>query len=128
MARGAVECPKAGAREGRIVKFMCLAYLDRGMTPGPDAAAQYPPLGKAMREAGAYVDMGQLAAGSESKTVRVTDGTSKVVDGPPSRDGDGTSSPIAYFLIDCASLDDALAWAARIPAATYGSIEVRPTR
>ena len=31
------------------------------------------------------------------------------------------------FLLDCASLDDALAWATRIPAATYGSIEVRPT-
>ena len=109
------------------MKFMCLAYLDRGMTPGPDAAAQYPLLGKAMREAGAYVDMGQLAARSESKTVQVTEGTTQVGEGPPPREGDETSSPIAYFLIDCASLDDALVWAARIPAATYGSIEVRPT-
>jgi hypothetical protein len=108
------------------MKFMCLAYLDRGLTPGPDAAAQYPPLGRAMGQAGVFVDMGQLAAPSDSKTVRVTAGTSTVVDGPPSRGGDDTSSPIAYFLIDCTSLDDALAWAARIPAATYGSIEVRP--
>jgi hypothetical protein len=107
------------------MKFMCLAYLDRGLTPGPDAAAQYPLLGRAMREAGVFVDMGQLAARSDSKTVRVTASTSKVVDGLPSSDGD-TSSPIAYFLIDCTGLDDALAWAARIPAATYGSIEVRP--
>jgi hypothetical protein len=106
---------------------MCLAYLDRGLTPGPDARAGYQVLGQAMREAGAYVEMGQFAALSESKTVRITDGRSNVVDGPPSGDGAGTSSPIAYFLIDCASLDDALAWAARIPAATYGSIEVRPT-
>jgi len=79
-----------------------------------------------MGEAGVFVDMGQFAARSDSKTVRVTAGTSEVVDGPPSSDGDGTSGPIAYFLIDCASVDDALAWAARIPAATYGSIEVRP--
>jgi hypothetical protein len=110
------------------MKFMCLAYLDRGLTPGPDSAAQYPPLAQAMREAGAFVDMGQLAARNESKTVRITNDTTDVVDGPPSTDGKDTSSPIAYFLIDCASLDDALAWAARIPAATYGSIEVRPTR
>lgn len=109
------------------MKFMCLAYLDRGLTPGPDAAAQYPVLGKAMGEAGVYVDMGLLAAPSDSMTVRVTAGASKVDDGPPSSDGDDPSSPIAYFLIDCTSLDDALAWAARIPAATYGSIEVRPT-
>jgi hypothetical protein len=108
------------------MKFMCLAYLDRDLTPGPDAAAQYPLLGRAMGEAGVFVDMGQLSARSDSKTVRVTAGTSKVVDGAPSSDGDDTSSPIAYFLIDCTSLDDALAWAARIPAATYGSIEVRP--
>jgi len=79
-----------------------------------------------MREAGAYIDIGQLAARSESKTVRITDGDSTVVDGPPSSDEGETVSPIAYFLIECASLDDALAWAARIPAATYGSIEVRP--
>jgi hypothetical protein len=111
------------------VKFMCLAYLDRGLTPGPDAAPQYPLLGRAMREAGVYVDMGQLVARSDSRTVRVTDGTSSVFDGAPASDGgDTSSSPIAYFLIDCPSLDDAVGWAARIPAATYGSIEVRPTR
>jgi hypothetical protein len=108
------------------VKFMCLAYLDRGLTPGPDAAAQYPLLGRAMGEAGVYVDMGQLAGRSESKTVRVTEDTSDVTDGPPASHGDETSSPIAYFLIDCVSLDDATEWAARIPAATYGSIEIRP--
>jgi hypothetical protein len=108
------------------VRFMCLAYLDRGLTPGPDAVAQYQLLGQAMREAGAYVDTGQLAARSESKTVRMTDGDLDVVDGPPASEGGDAASPIAYFLIDCASLDDALAWAARIPAATYGSIEVRP--
>jgi hypothetical protein len=79
-----------------------------------------------MGEAGVFVDMGQLAAPSDSKTVRVADGTANAVDGPPSSVGDDTSSPIAYFLIDCTSLDDALAWAAHIPAATYGSIEVRP--
>ena len=108
------------------MKFMCLAYLDRDMTPGADAAAQYPPLGQAMHQAGVYIDMGRYGARSESKTVRVTDGTSEVVDGPPSIDGGDSSSPIAYFLVDCDSIDDALGWAARIPAATYGSIEVRP--
>jgi hypothetical protein len=110
------------------MKFMCLAYLDRGLTPGPDTAAQYPLLGRAMREAGVYVEMGQLVSQSDSKTVRVTDGMSNVVDGPPLSDRDDISSPIAFFLIDCSGIDDAVAWASRIPAATYGSIEVRPVR
>jgi hypothetical protein len=108
------------------VKFLCLVHLDRGLTPGPDVMAQYQVLGQAMRDSGVFVDSGQLADSSSSKTVRAADGDSTVVDGPPSGDGGVTSSPAAYFLLDCASLDDALAWAARIPAATYGSIEVRP--
>ena len=108
------------------MKFMCFAYLDRDMVPGPDAAAQYPPFGRAMHEAGAYIDMGQFAGRGESKTVQVTDGTPSVVDGPPRSDSPDTSSPIAYFLIDCGDLDEALRWAAQIPAAAYGSIEVRP--
>ncbi len=31
-----------------------------------------------------------------------------------------------FFLIDCASLDRAVEWAARIPEATLGLVEVRP--
>ena len=108
------------------MRFLCLAYLDRGLTPGPDAAAQTQALGQAMRDGGVFVAAGRLADRGESKTVRMTDGYLDVVDGPPSREGRDSSAPIAYFLIDCADGDDALAWAARIPAATYGSIEVRP--
>jgi hypothetical protein len=68
--------------------------------------------------------MGQLASQTDPKTVRVTDGLSTVGDRPPH--GDATAAPIAYFLIDCTGLEEALEWAARIPAAAYGSIEVRP--
>ena len=31
-----------------------------------------------------------------------------------------------YYLIDVDTLDEALEWAAKIPAARYGTIEVRP--
>ena len=108
------------------MKFLCLVYLDRGLTPGPDVMAQYQVLGQAMRDGGVFVDSGQLADSSASKTVRVADGDSTVVDGPSSGNRGATPSPAAYFLLDCAGVDDALEWAARIPAATYGSIEVRP--
>ena len=30
-----------------------------------------------------------------------------------------------YFILDCESLEDALAWAARIPAASHGAVEIR---
>ncbi len=31
-----------------------------------------------------------------------------------------------YYILDVADLDAALKWAARIPSASYGSVEVRP--
>ena len=31
-----------------------------------------------------------------------------------------------YYLIDAPDLDAAIAWAAKIPTAKYGSVEVRP--
>ena len=30
-----------------------------------------------------------------------------------------------YFILDCPSLDDAVTWAARIPGASHGAVEVR---
>lgn len=109
------------------MRFICLAYLDRGMTPGLDAYLQYQDLAQAMQQAGVLVAMGQLVSRSESKTVWITDGTTNVSNGPPASHSDETAGPIAYFLIDCESPEDALSWATRLPAAEYGSIEVRPT-
>jgi hypothetical protein len=31
-----------------------------------------------------------------------------------------------FYLIECADLDEAITWAAQIPGAWYGSVEVRP--
>ena len=56
------------------MKFLCLAYLDRGLAPGPDVAAEYGALGEAMREADVFVDSGQLSPGDAARLVRVTAG------------------------------------------------------
>jgi hypothetical protein len=71
------------------------------------------------------VDAGRLGPPGESKTVRVTGEETEVVDESLSAGG---SVPSAFFLLECADLDEALAWAGRIPASVYGSIEVRPPR
>ena len=31
-----------------------------------------------------------------------------------------------FYILECASMDDALDWAARIPGAEHGAVEVRP--
>jgi hypothetical protein len=107
------------------MKFLCLAYLDRGLAPPPGVAAEYGALGEAMRAAGVLVDSGQLSPADASRLVRVTAGQAAVSDGPPPG---ARQPPASYFVIDCTGLAEALDWAARSPAAAYGSIEVRPPR
>ena len=106
------------------MKFLFLSYLDRGMTPGPDVAAQYGALSQEMRAAGVLVDNAQLSPGDASNVVRVVDGATEVAAGL-ARPGEPA---LAYFVLECQDVDDALAWAARLPAATYGSVEVRSQR
>jgi hypothetical protein len=106
------------------MKFLCLIYLDRGLSPGPDVAAEYGALTEAMRTAGVFVDSGQLSPGDAAKVVRVTAGKPEVGHGAQA----SGQRPSSYFVLDCDGLDAALDWATRIPAASYGSIEVRPPR
>jgi len=101
------------------------------------AANQHPALdaaGSRMAAWGAYAGaMGQagvLVAGhglqgrDTATTLRVRDGVRQVQDGPFA---DTKEQLGGYFVIDVASLDDALAWAARSPTAATGTVEVRPT-
>lgn len=55
-------------------------------------------------------------------TVRVHDGKTLTTDGPFVSVKEALGG---YFILDCDSLDDALAWAARIPGASHGAVEVR---
>ena len=56
-------------------------------------------------------------------TVRIRDGKTVTTDGPFAETKEQLGG---FYLLDCVDLDEALALAAKIPAATTGSIEVRP--
>jgi len=60
---------------------------------------------------------------STATTVRVRDGKTLTTDGPFAETREQLGG---YYLIEAKDLDAALAIAARIPDARYGSIEVRP--
>ena len=56
-------------------------------------------------------------------TVRVREGEILTTDGPFAE----TKEQIAgFYLVNCQNLDEAIQWAAKIPGALNGSIEVRP--
>lgn len=56
-------------------------------------------------------------------TVRVRDGQMLTTDGPFAETKEQLGG---YYLLDCKDLDEAIEWAAKIPGAENGSIEVRP--
>jgi hypothetical protein len=56
-------------------------------------------------------------------TVRVRDGERNVTDGPFAETKEQLGG---FYVLDCKDLDEAIEWAAKIPGAQYGAIEVRP--
>jgi hypothetical protein len=76
-----------------------------------------------VREKGALVSADQLQPTAAATTVRIRDGKEVVTDGPFAETKEQLGG---YYLIDVESVDEALEWAAKIPSARYGTIEVRP--
>ena len=72
--------------------------------------------------AGVFVDSGGLYPTDTARTVRVRDGEPSVIDGPFAETKEQLGG---YYLLDCDSIEEALAWAGKIPAARTGSVEVR---
>jgi hypothetical protein len=56
-------------------------------------------------------------------SVRVRNGETLVTDGPFAETKEQLGG---FYVVDCADLDAAIAWAAKIPGASFGTIEVRP--
>jgi hypothetical protein len=77
----------------------------------------------ALVKAGALLGGERLRPVSDATSVRVRDGKTEVLDGPFAETREQLGG---YYLIEAPDLDAALAWAARCPSASYGTIEVRP--
>jgi hypothetical protein len=77
---------------------------------------------KELEDAGVNVGGEALHSTESAKTVRVRDGEQLVTDGPFAETKEQLGG---YYLIDVDSEEDALRWAAKVPAAPYGSVEVR---
>src|SRR5205807_7770196 len=78
------------------------------------------------RRKGVFVAGEPLQPTVTATTVRKEDGRPLVLDGPFAE----TKEQLAgYYILDCENLDEAIAWAAKIPTACKGEegcIEIRP--
>jgi hypothetical protein len=106
------------------VKYLCLVYgEEKAMKTIADSECLA--WGETLRGTGTYVAAEALQPVETAKTVRVRNGRAVVTDGPFAE----TKEYLAgFYLVDAATLDDAIAIAGQIPPARIGSIEVRPIR
>jgi hypothetical protein len=107
------------------MKYMLLMYANE--SKAPENTAEVYQAWAAIREeaeaAGVLLSSNGLAPVADATTVRVRDGKTLTTDGPFAETHEQLGG---YFLVECKDLDEAIAWAAKIPTAKYGSIEVRP--
>jgi hypothetical protein len=111
------------------VKYLAIIYNDESLyldaTPEDTAAifAAHGKFGEDASKAGVFAGGEGLQGTNTATTVRVRDGERMLTDGPYAE----TKEQIGgYYLLECKDLDDALNWAAQIPEAQSGAIEVRP--
>ena len=111
------------------MQYMLLIYSnendDQNQTP-EQLQKMYADYGTFTQE---LIQAGVLRGGLELKpvatatTVRVRAGKTLAMDGPFAETKEQLGG---YYLIDVADLDQAIFWAAKIPSALVGSIEIRP--
>ena len=111
------------------MQYLLMLYADETFWPKMTKAQQeqgyaaYMAYTEALKKAGIWVGSNRLQPVSAATTVRVADGKSHVLDGPYIESKEQLGG---YYLIDVPDLDSALSWAARCPAASHGTVEVRP--
>jgi hypothetical protein len=116
-------------KRSNAMQYLLMIYQNEVEYGKMDAATAQ----KMMDEYGAFtqgiIQSGNFKAGdrlrptSTATTVRVRDGKTLTTDGPFAETREQLGG---YYLVEAKDLDAALAIAARIPSARFGSIEVRP--
>ena len=111
------------------MKYLYLLYADESKMPAPNSPQMqqqeaafgryYEELsGKGMFKGGDPVQPSKAAT-----TVRVRNGATKTASGPATT---GSEQIIGFYVIEAKNQDEAIAYAAKVPSASVGSIEVRP--
>ena len=111
------------------MQYMLLIYgAESGFASMSEEALQkmyegYMAVSKEMAEAGVMQGGAELKPVSSATTMRIRNGKVLTTDGPFAETKEQLGG---YYLIDVPNLDEALKWAAKIPSALDGSVEVRP--
>jgi hypothetical protein len=112
-----------------VSKYLFLLWQDENNHPAPGTPeadkefAAYGAMFEQASKAGVLQGGDPLQGSSAAQTVKVRNGSTE-----SSKGGFSSSNeqPIGFYVLDCKDDADAAGWAAKIPAAAKGAIEVRP--
>jgi hypothetical protein len=119
----------AEQQECRNMQYLLMIYANEVEYAKLDQAtsqkmlAEYGAFTQSIIQSGNFKAGDRLQPTSTATTVRVKDGKVMTTDGPFAETREQLGG---YYLVEAKDLDAALAIAARIPGARFGSIEVRP--
>jgi hypothetical protein len=111
------------------VKYVLLIYTDHAANAARSKEESQAILDKYMEYTNEVVKNGVARGGEElrdadtARTVRVRNGETLTTDGPYAETKEQLGG---FYILDCASMEEALEYAAKIPSAVHGSVEVRP--
>jgi hypothetical protein len=110
------------------MRYALLIYTAEPTEPVPDEVLSaefgaYAAFTQHVRDRGGYQAGEALLGTSTATTVRVVDGRTLTTDGPFAETKEALGG---LYIVDAADLDEAIAYAAMIPGAKHGAIEVRP--
>ena len=95
---------------------------ERGLEGGKQAYAQMQAFAEHLKARGVLRGVESLASDAQGVRVQVRDGRQSLVDGPFAEAKEMVGG---FFLVDCATRDEAVAIAAACPAAAWATVEVR---
>lgn len=107
------------------MQFLALIYAgeDQDDVDVETLIGQYREFTEQVEKAGVLLGGEALEPVSTATSVRVRNAKVEITDGPFAETKEQLGG---YYLLECKDLDEALEWAAKIPSARYGTIEVRP--
>lgn len=105
------------------MKYLALIYSDEALGFPDDTMERYGAYTQEIVAAGVHVGGEALEPVSTATSIRMRNGERQVTDGPFAETKEQLGG---YYILDCESLDEAIKYAAKIPSAEYGTVEVRP--
>ena len=111
------------------VKYMLLIYSNAESWAGLSAEQReglsraHESLSRELTEQGLLVSAAGLADPITTRTVQVRDDALTTTDGPYA---EAKEHLAGFYLVECDDIDQAIAYAARMPDAEYVAVEVRP--